>query len=530
MKIFKRLVFFIVFFTITTLLISCQEFDPLEKILEQITIPTEITSNLDLKDEYTYEGYTAKATWHSTDSSIISSDGKITVDLNDRSVTLQLTLTLDDGRRVTKNYDIIVKGNTDLLVLYAVYNSKIKNMSRTIESDIELPTTYELNGQVVSAMWESSNPSILSADGKVTRTYQDVTVTLTVTLTLNLAQRVETFDVTVLQDPNTQPINYYHLVDVYQGIIANEAPDPATPQCFPGAIYRKVVSSRDYWLGIEAVVTLGEFTVDPERLDEERKNKNLNYYLDNASLYMGGNATYESDIGLTWSIGYESATSNKITQVGIAYRPFWRYNTAMETGKKENIYKNANVKSFEYYYFPGDKIRMSVISPKSNYLQMRIELLELTTIPKYVEQRAKYNLGTDFNRVFVTDPFPSEGMGKVKTEFKRVNAIDQVGNEGKPTINTNAKVTDAIWHEVYLYRMIDGEVKKVPMTEKRSASMTCPLGRDVNGDFSKTFTITYNGVNKDLGGEIVTINPNNGTGRKYNSVAITTKRDDKEYI
>lgn len=523
----KKYIYIILSIFVGLFLVSCNTHDPLQEILDQIEIPTEVTNNLELLNEYSYNGYTAEAKWHSTNSSVISSTGEIVVDLEDKTATLQLKLSMD-GRTLTKNFDIVVKGNTDLLLLYALYNSKLKNLPRILTEDLEIYPTYEQDGKEVEAIWESSNPSVISNDGKVTRTDKDEVVTMTVTLKRNLATRFETFEFTVLQNEDTLPINNYHKASVYTGIIPGEAPDPLIPGCFPGALYRKVVSSRDYWIGIEGVITLGEFIPDEQRYD----NSKLSYYLDNPSIYMGGNANFESDIGLTWSIGHESAANPTVSRKGIAYRPFWRYITAMESkdGKRENIYKNAYVGDYQFYYFPGDKIRMSVITPKPNYMQMRIELLELTTIPKYVEQRNKYNLPENFERIFITEPFPSEGMGIVKTEFKRVNAIDQVSNESKPTINTNAKVNDAKWHEVYLYRMIDGKLYKVPMTENRSAGMICPLGSNKNGDFTNAIKLSYTGVDKNLGGEIITLDPNNGTGRLYNSFIIVPSKREWEFV
>jgi hypothetical protein len=187
------------------------------------------------------------------------------------------------------------------------------------------------------------------------------------------------------------------------------------------------------------------------------------------------------------------------------------------------------VNLFEYYYFPGDKIRMSVFSPAPGFLQMRIELLEVTTHPNYIDARSRYNLDDDFNRIFATPLFPSEGMGAMKAEFKRVNAIDQVANEGKPTINTNSVVQNAIWHEVYLYRQITGTLYKIPMTQTRSAYMTCPLGSNINGNFTNAFEISYENVNRDLGGEMITLRPNNGTGRLYNTVSYFEKDRSKKY-
>jgi hypothetical protein len=243
---------------------------------------------------------------------------------------------------------------------------------------------------------------------------------------------------------------------------------------------------------------------------------------------MGGHSYYESDVGIAWMIGHTDNVSATISRSGIAFRPFWRYITTQESCTNNNCYRNANVSDYEFYYYPGDTIQMSVFSSRPGYLQMRIELISLTTNPDYVNVREIYGLEAGFEKIFITPEFPSAGMGELKTEFKRVNAIDQVANEAKPTLNTNAEVLNAAWHEVYLYREIDGIIYKVPMTEERSASMFCPLGTNVNGDFSEAFIVSYEGVDKNLGGEVITLDPNNGTGRLYNLAFYLEKKE--EYL
>lgn len=495
----------------------------LQTILNSIIIPSEITGNLDLKTSYTVNGVTAIASWQTTASTVITKEGVITPTVNDQTATLILELAIGETK-VTKHFDVVVKGSEDFLILYAIYNSQVTFPNRELTSNLTLPLSYTLDGKTATAVWTSNNEAALEANGTIHPSSQDIEVTLTLELTYGYASRIDQFTFTVLLDPSTAPINNWHLATVWTDAIANEAVDPVTPSCFPGAIYRKVVSSEDYWLGIEAIITIPEFTPDPERFDDSK----LSYYLDNSSLYMGGHAIYESDVGLGWSIGYESSLSSTISRSGIAFRPFWRYITRKEECTNNNCYRNANVSDFEFYYYPGDKIRMSVFSPLPGYLQMRIELLEETNNIKYLNARSAYNLGDNFNHLFATPIFPSEGMGVVKTEFKRVNAIDQVANEGKPTLNTNAKVENAIWHEVYLYRKMNDIVYKVPMTQSRSAQMKCPLGSNINGDFSNTFSISYTNVNPALGGEEVTINPNNGTGRLYNLKTILPKKDEQE--
>lgn len=479
----------------------------LQEVLNDIEIPEVTADDLDLQDTYVHGGTEVSAEWHSTASSTITADGVVTQGKTDRDVTLTVTLSLNDAE-VSEQYTVTVLSDEAYLVLFAVMQSLVEVPEGPVDGDIVLPETYELDGKTVDATWESSDPDVLSDDGTVTLGEEQKTIALHLTLEYDGRTREKDFSVTVAQDPSTLPSSWWHTAPVYTGIIEDEAPDPETPSCFDGAVYRKIVSNKDAWLGIEATLTVPEFIPDPQRVDSDKPS----YYLDNASIYMGGNAYYESDVGLAWSIGYENEDSAVYSDSGIAFRPFWRYITS-----EDNIYRGAPVGDFEYYYFPGDKVQMSVFSPEPGFMQMRIELLEETTHPDYINRRDDYGLDDDFPRVFLTDPFPSAGMGAADAEFKRVNAIDQVANEGKPTINTNSQVIGAVWHEVYLYRIVDGELSKVPFTDERSASMTCPLGSNENGDFSDAFEISYEGVDPDLGGEVVTLDPDNGDGTLYNT-------------
>lgn len=516
----KKLILLLLMSFVLLGLVGCNpsDEDTLKTLMDSIEIGPEVTSNLELPSEYEIDGQTVEAAWHSTASKVITSEGVITVTTQDQSATLILTLTLHNAS-LQKQFDVVVKGSTDLLLLFAVVSNQMRFGTFNLEEDIDFPTTYVQDGKTIDAQWTSSVPESLTSSGEITRGDTDVVVVVTVTLTLHDAVRTEQFTFTVKQHPESLPINWWHTTPVWTSLVPNETIKPHTPNCFAGAIYRKVVSNRDYWLGIEGTVTLPDVTLDPQRVDSTKPS----YFLDNPSIYMGGNARYESDIGLSWMIGYYDDNKAGFTSQGIAFRPFWRYITQKEDNCT-NCYRNANVNDFEYYYFPGDTVKMSVIAPTPGYMQMRIELLELTTHPDYKDVRVeRYGLPEDFNRVFVTPIFPSEGAGNIPTEFKRVNAIDQVANEGKPTINTNSVIENAVWHEVYLYRKMDDVVVRVPFSSDRAAYMTCPLGSNVNGNFTNAFIINYVGLDQSLGAERITISPNNGTGRLYNISAIDYK-------
>ncbi|MDF2699006.1 MAG: hypothetical protein K0Q49_562 [Haloplasmataceae bacterium] len=299
----------------------------------------------------------------------------------------------------------------------------------------------------------------------------------------------------MLLNKNIAPLHYpskvklvgYQDAPLYLGVIADEIQAPVVPPCFLGAWYRKAVSSKDMWLGIEATITLPDFILDEAWKENTR-------YLENPSIYFGGNAGAESDAGLTWTLVGQTPECLAPSTESLAFRPFWRY-----IDGNKNTWQNSNYRHPEHYYLPGDKLRISVFSPRPNFLQMQIEVIESTNIPKYVERRKSWLIENDMPANFVSEEFPSVGHGITLSEYKRVNAIDQARNEAKPARATKTEIFAATWHEVYLFRQINGAIKKVPFTKYRYASMACPL--------SEGFTLSYEGVDNNLGGEVVSIHP-----------------------
>jgi hypothetical protein len=136
------------------------------------------------------------------------------------------------------------------------------------------------------------------------------------------------------------------------GATGEVAPAKSLP-CFPGAIYRKAVSSDDLWTGIEGIVTLPRATFDPQRT-----NPKTGRPLDNPSIYMGGRAGQrEIDAGVSWEVIKEpdgSVSSQRKT-----YRPFWR-----------NEKWNSGPAQPEYDYYPGDTILLSVVTRQADKLEL----------------------------------------------------------------------------------------------------------------------------------------------------------------
>ncbi len=253
-----------------------------------------------------------------------------------------------------------------------------------------------------------------------------------------------------------------------------EAKPAESAPCFPGAYYRKAASSFDHWTGIEAVVQLPEPSYDMSRVKANGRP------LDNASIYLGGRAgDQEIDCGVNWEIVKEADGS--VSKIGKAFRPFWR-NEKWYSGPAKP----------EYYFYPGDVIRMKVENTQDGKLLMRIDLLarakDADKLPEpadsadettpIVATKPAAGAGDEafttkpvdsissFTTVFDASEFRLEGL----KQFKRVNGMDQSGNEGKPVQPTKTRITDAKWREVWLLR---GQ-KRVPMTPERFTDMRCP--------------------------------------------------------
>lgn len=218
----------------------------------------------------------------------------------------------------------------------------------------------------------------------------------------------------------------------------DEVPPAASIPCFPGAYYRKAVSSFDVWTGIAGMVKLGTPKVDENRLDAATKQP-----LDNFSVYVGGNAggSAEVDAGLSWE--FTTDENGKRSERRNAFRPFWRVKTW-----------NAAPAQKEYYFYPGETVQMAiyVVAPK--------------------KLRLVISNGKD--KTFQTD-FDAEGFApNVPRQFKRVNAIDQVRNEGKPVQPTEAEVTGAEWLQTVLLRGAGADAKQIPLDKQHFTDMRCP--------------------------------------------------------
>lgn len=287
--------------------------------------------------------------------------------------------------------------------------------------------------------------------------------------------------------------------------------------CFGGAWYHKVMSMDYPFYGIEGTITLPIPFI--RRYDQKANIKHIVDFnqknLDVSSIYMGGHASEESDVGLALFRGY---LGDFISTGAFVYRPFWRYITDefedvgtydLENGRNyaatllsnhngtKNVYAQYHPSFTEYYYLPGDTLTLSLFSPKPNFMQLRIEVVQVSKLPFSMNLRRRYKLKQP--QSFLSPMFSSKGHGtNMPKSYKRVNAIDQVRNEGKEAIHTKTEILNAHWHSCYLYYQENEILYKTPFNDDLSVTMQCPN--------PKAFNVTP--IDSITGGQMISIRPN----------------------
>lgn len=253
----------------------------------------------------------------------------------------------------------------------------------------------------------------------------------------------------------------------YQDIRIKSAEPMKQLRCFAGAWYHKVVTSRKLWLGIETVISLPEFLPDESRKEETvLSGEKIMRFLDTPSVYLGSSSDYENDIGFGF---FHGKVNGVLTKEKITFRPFWR-NIYLENGKEVNVYKGSNIDDSEYYFFPGDKVKVSLLCLKEEYLTLKISLLEETNIEPFKSIRKELNPPKDF----CVENIMAPGNGIRDTEYKIVNAIDQYHNEGRPTQMTKAKAVNCIFHHADLFIEHENKLVKVPFFKQEIQVLLCP--------------------------------------------------------
>lgn len=175
-------------FNLTVIGIGEEDID-LDEVLNGISLPSEVTENLELVTNVS----NVTITWVSNNTNVISDEGIVTRLAEDVTVTLTATASLE-GKTANKEFEVLVIGTeSNTKDLNAILNTI--TLEETVTTNLNLP--HILDG--VAITWESNNIDTISNEGVVVRGNNDVTVTLTATATFENQEASKTFTVKVLK-------------------------------------------------------------------------------------------------------------------------------------------------------------------------------------------------------------------------------------------------------------------------------------------------------------------------------------------
>lgn len=135
------------------------------------------------------------------------------------------------------------EGTVDYEAIFLAAQAEVE-LAPTVNDDIILPTSVEVEGKVVTITWVSSHPNIISITGDVTRPNSitgNLTVTLTATFKLNNEKHDHDFMIVVeALETVTFTVNFYDgddLVDTKLVAQGNKVTAPTTMSPEPGYVF-----------------------------------------------------------------------------------------------------------------------------------------------------------------------------------------------------------------------------------------------------------------------------------------------------
>lgn len=181
------------------ILVACntkkEEENVLDEFVSTIVFEESLTQDLNLQTEYNYKNNKITVNWESSNTNVLSNEGKYYYTLSDEMVTLSALFTFGD-ESVNKYYDFISYANED-----KAFEEAFSFLQLPDQTDVSLKfydsikygkTTYRVS-------YISSNPDIISNDGKIRLALYDLPATFTVTLSASGKSKTFLHEIIVLK-------------------------------------------------------------------------------------------------------------------------------------------------------------------------------------------------------------------------------------------------------------------------------------------------------------------------------------------
>ncbi len=211
----------------------------LNTVIEMIAIPNETSKNLDLPSSIDYDGDSAYIKWSSNNRELMSDDGRIVRNNQNRDAVLTANVSYNDLSK-SKNFTITILGYNPEEQFNMII-PKIK-MPSTLSENLQLITSME--GYDVEFKWKSDNKEILSDEGIYNEPNFPTKVTMKLTLSLDGKTKEVNYEMMTL---NTKTNNHL-LID--------------TPKKFNPTNFNDVVLDNDNHLILLNDAIYGEYVSD----------------------------------------------------------------------------------------------------------------------------------------------------------------------------------------------------------------------------------------------------------------------------
>ncbi|MFA7130371.1 MAG: N-acetylmuramoyl-L-alanine amidase [Bacilli bacterium] len=181
------------------LIVGCTVDNPLQNEVNQILIPESVKPGYLLPIS---ENNDTVYTWEVEPSHLLGEDGGFLAFETDYPVALKLTAT-KGGKEVNKTFTTTLKAVDESIFIQA-WDYFRPNINSTITRDISfLQTPY----RGVEIRYESTNPDIITSDGKVTKRTYDQTVTINCYLIYRGLEKMYSKEVTVTRYSDSALVN-----------------------------------------------------------------------------------------------------------------------------------------------------------------------------------------------------------------------------------------------------------------------------------------------------------------------------------
>jgi len=159
-------------------LCSCTNNDYLNEVMDAFvnTLPYELKEDLKIESTFSFNGQNYNVFVTSKTPETITNDGKIKRTFIEKQGILKIKI-VDEKKYLERDVTFLITKLSASEI--ADYIANLFNFYDEIKNDLNLPNTLEINGEVATLTWNSSNESILSNTGKVNRTINNSSVQLT---------------------------------------------------------------------------------------------------------------------------------------------------------------------------------------------------------------------------------------------------------------------------------------------------------------------------------------------------------------